>query len=226
VNFIDGGRTENWGGPKRVSSLSSQVAESAWKTIIAALILCLAALSNSAQQNGDLPKDGNGLLTACNAVIQTVDSPTTINGAKGDEFALITERVGWCVGYLQAVIDAGFRKETEFAIFSPLGVTLSGPEKERQAAAKFLRGFYCVPTNVTVLQVSRVVVKYLRDHPERLHETPGILVHAAMHDAFPVPETTVGLTSEQDKTNLQPCPTNDPLGLMAKEKCAPLPPKK
>ena len=78
----------------------------------------------------------------------------------------ITEKVGWCVGYLQAVIDGGFRKETEFVIFSKLGVTFSGPENERQAAASLLRGFYCIPTNVTVLQVARVVVKYLRDHPE------------------------------------------------------------
>ena len=196
------------------------------KTIVAVLILAFAALPGSAQQNGELPTDGNGLLNACNTVIQTVDSAATINDAKGHEFAMITERVGWCVGYLQAVIDAGFRKETELVIFSKLGVTLSGPEKEGQAAASLLRGSYCIPTNVTVLQVARVLVKCLRDHPERLHETPGILVHAAMHDAFPCPATTVGLTSEHDNSMLQPCPANDPLGLMAKEKCAPLPPKK
>jgi len=196
------------------------------KTIVAVLILAFAAIPGSAQQNGELPTDGNGLLNACNAVIQTVDSPATINDAKGQEFAMITERVGWCVGYLQAVMDAGQLREAEFARFSQSGVTLSGPEKERQTTVRFIRGFYCIPGNATILQMSRVVVKYLRDHPERLHEIPGILVHAALHDAFPCPATMVGLTPEQDKSTLQPCPANDPLGLMAKEKCAPLPPKK
>jgi hypothetical protein len=196
------------------------------KAIVAVLVLGLAVLPGFAQQNGDLPKDGNGLLDSCNAVIQMADSPTTFNSAKGDELALIMERVGWCVGYSQAVMDAGQRQEAVFARFSKSGVTFSGPEKEKQAAARYMRGFYCIPANVSILQMSRVVVKYLRDHPERLHETSGILVHAAMHDAFPCPETTVGLSPEQDKSKLQPCPASDPLGLMAKERCAPLPPKK
>jgi hypothetical protein len=43
----------------------------------------------------------------------------------------------------------------------------------------------CLPSQVTVGQAVRVVYKWLEDHPERLHERQGILVIAALRDAFP-----------------------------------------
>ena len=39
--------------------------------------------------------------------------------------------------------------------------------------------------SVSVAQLARVVDKYMTDHPEQLHESPGILVFNALLQAFP-----------------------------------------
>lgn len=43
----------------------------------------------------------------------------------------------------------------------------------------------CVPANATVGQVARVLVKFLEDNPNRLHEPVGLLYMEALYDAFP-----------------------------------------
>jgi hypothetical protein len=42
----------------------------------------------------------------------------------------------------------------------------------------------CIPTEVRIAQMARILVKWLRDHPERLHERISILTVDAFHDAF------------------------------------------
>lgn len=44
---------------------------------------------------------------------------------------------------------------------------------------------FCAPEPVTYLQYVAVVVKFLRDHPERLHESRQLLVQVALREAFP-----------------------------------------
>lgn len=45
---------------------------------------------------------------------------------------------------------------------------------------------FCVPANkITGGQVARVIVKYLKDHPERLHENETFLAIQALQAAFP-----------------------------------------
>lgn len=43
----------------------------------------------------------------------------------------------------------------------------------------------CIPTGTTNEQHLRVIVKYLRDHPEKLHEPAGSLSLEALKAAFP-----------------------------------------
>ena len=43
----------------------------------------------------------------------------------------------------------------------------------------------CVPETITALQLVRIVVKYLRDHPQMLHYTRGFLIFTAVQEAFP-----------------------------------------
>ena len=43
----------------------------------------------------------------------------------------------------------------------------------------------CVPQDVTAGQGTRVVLKYLQDHPEQLHENSATLVRRALKKAFP-----------------------------------------
>jgi hypothetical protein len=44
---------------------------------------------------------------------------------------------------------------------------------------------YCVPPNLNNGPTAQIVVKYLKEHPERLHEEGIILVVAALKEAFP-----------------------------------------
>jgi hypothetical protein len=43
----------------------------------------------------------------------------------------------------------------------------------------------CIPNEVNQVQMARILVKWLRDHPERLHETDAFLTVDAFHNAFP-----------------------------------------
>jgi hypothetical protein len=45
--------------------------------------------------------------------------------------------------------------------------------------------FFCPPQEFTVGQGVRVVVKFLQDHPERLHKDEAILAVSALQQAFP-----------------------------------------
>jgi hypothetical protein len=44
---------------------------------------------------------------------------------------------------------------------------------------------HCRPEGTTLIQNVRVVVKYLNDHPEKLHEKASTLILQAFRDAFP-----------------------------------------
>jgi hypothetical protein len=43
----------------------------------------------------------------------------------------------------------------------------------------------CSPIKITMGQVEKMVIKWLNDHPERLHEYVAILVMAAYRELFP-----------------------------------------
>ena len=45
--------------------------------------------------------------------------------------------------------------------------------------------FYCIPEKATHGQTAKVVSKYLKNHPEKLHETAIGLVYLALNGAFP-----------------------------------------
>lgn len=43
----------------------------------------------------------------------------------------------------------------------------------------------CLPDDAPIAQYARVVVRWLREHPEKLHEPKSMLVMEALEDAFP-----------------------------------------
>jgi hypothetical protein len=58
-----------------------------------------------------------------------------------------------------------------------LSVLLNGAiSKEKQ---------FCLPGNTTNIQIARIVVKYINDHPNEMHYPEGYLVIGAFQDAFP-----------------------------------------
>ena len=103
---------------------------------------------------------GNKFLSQCNEAIKYFD----------DEKANI-DRVGFasCVSYLE-----GFNHSSN----------LHRQYLVRQKS----HPLYCLPKNGIVdAQSVRIVVKYLKDHPEKIHETKLSLVTKAFMEAFPCP---------------------------------------
>jgi hypothetical protein len=99
---------------------------------------------------------GNELLTIC----EHADAPDSE----------VTTNQQWdtmhCVGYISGVTDAN----TAWWDFKP--EVHGGPN-------------YCLVGGVNNGQVFRVVVKYLREHPERLHFPAARLINEALTRAFP-----------------------------------------
>jgi hypothetical protein len=48
----------------------------------------------------------------------------------------------------------------------------------------------CPPSGVEEGQLLRIVIKYLQDHAQRLHERHWFLIADALSQAFPCPATT------------------------------------
>jgi hypothetical protein len=153
--------------------------------ILVVMLFVLFATPAHAQQKFP-PQDGNGLLDYCGVLVTGADNPATLTALSGDAFTEAMKKFAWCSGYLQAVHDAAILTEVNIFIISKLGVTLQGPDnKTKEYAFNALRGV-CIPEKVPLLQLARVVVKWLQTHPERLHENLiGTLVKDAINDAFP-----------------------------------------
>ena len=101
-------------------------------------------------------EDGNELLAQCNVVLQLLDG-----GRMQPEDAL---GAGQCLGFMQATKDLN---------------RLYQIRDQRNA-------LFCVPKDgINNGQATRIVVKYLRDHPEDLHKPNIILATAAFRDAYP-----------------------------------------
>ena len=70
-----------------------------------------------------------------------------------------------CLGYVQGVHD--------------LYAALKNGE--------FIVSQYCKPQNAPVSQMLRVIMKYLKDHPENLNYSASSLIIKALGEAFPCP---------------------------------------
>jgi hypothetical protein len=157
---------------------------------IQALILFTCAVTLAcAQEKGGLPKDGNGLMDSCSVVVELGDSPTSLSSLNKDKFTEQMMKFEWCAGYLQATSEALSATQIELYLMSTMGLTFSGPDKVKEYAFEKLRGA-CIPEKAPISQLARVLVKWLREHPERLHESKSGLTADALKDAFPCPAST------------------------------------
>ncbi len=117
------------------------------------------------ERQGLRPKDGSALLGYCEKLVRAIDEPT-LRPSDSDLM-----QTGWCAGYVQAIVEhyqllEGLMTQGAFdGTTGPLGT--------------------CVPSKVQTGQVARVIVKWLRDHPERLHEDITAVSVIILHDAFP-----------------------------------------
>ena len=131
-------------------------------------------LPHSAVALGFSALDGNELLRQCKAYtnllnlpnVRDTDDPDVLRAMARGDFANGMH----CLGYVTGVVDDHFSCQLS--------------EASASAALDPAKNF-CLPGGVTPNQTVRVVVKWLQDHPARLHESAIELAISALKENFP-----------------------------------------
>jgi Rap1a immunity proteins len=118
--------------------------------------------------------DGNQLLKECTAYsnllslpnVQDTEDPDVLRAMARGDFA----NGAHCLGYVTGIVDDHFNCQINEA---------------SSTAALDPTKHFCLPDGVTPNQTVRVVVKWLGDHPARLHEGAIGLVIDALKENFP-----------------------------------------
>jgi len=107
--------------------------------------------------------DGNELLSQCNMAIAILDD------AKGSSDLTDTAHMGFCLGVMSGVMGLNRYYQNLYDQIEYKGILL-----------------FCIPeSGIHNGQAARIAVKYMNEHPERLHEHAMRLVFAAFLEAFP-----------------------------------------
>jgi hypothetical protein len=98
---------------------------------------------------------------------------------------------GWCAAHLQTIREmiVFWQIQVVKTVAILNGDTNPSAAELNQVVSK-TSDMTCIPNEVNLPQMARVLVKWLRDHPERLHEPISILSMDAFHGAFPCVAST------------------------------------
>jgi len=122
------------------------------------LLVVLLSFSLAGNAAEDI-QNGSKLLQNCNSYLKLTGGSSNLKIALG---------AGLCLGTVRGIIDAG-------DIFD----TFTGQ------TGKSPTSVFCVPEGVSTDQGVRVVIKYLEEHPEDLHQRGTTLTVLALKQAFP-----------------------------------------
>jgi len=158
-----------------------------------ALAVSMMAPVRAQEPPPQMPKDGNGLLDYCSHLVDALDSPSSQLGPLGQGaaagsivYAHNTFKQGWCMGHLLTMREMIIFWQVQVA---KTVVILGGTQNPSVEVLKDVISkspdMTCIPDKVSQPQLARVLVKWLRDHPERLHESVSILSGDAFKSAFP-----------------------------------------
>jgi hypothetical protein len=128
--------------------------------------------------------DGNALLSSCTALIEINDSRQIVAAQSSRKFTASLTEGSWCSGYFIAMENVILQLEAEYTDAVKAGAQITGPEKARNYLLNSVR-IACIPDTVYSLQLARITVKWLKEHPERLHQPAGLLTLEAIKNAFP-----------------------------------------
>ena len=115
-----------------------------------------------AQPQVFLGESGNAFLQVCASSFDKADAPATQTDAE------LVNGVG-CMSFLRG-LDEGVSVGIQFADVST----------KQQSPLP-----WCTPDNVTPVQAGRILVKYIRTHPETSNQRTSLLALYAYGDAFP-----------------------------------------
>lgn len=113
---------------------------------------------------GQDSNDGNNLLQRCNEAVRQAET----------NFRNTTLDAEWCLGYVGGFVDS----------LDAVEMYESADFEEYKSNR---RALICFPEDSTIGQDIRIVVKFLQDHPEKLHYRERNLVFMALQQAFPCP---------------------------------------
>ena len=145
-----------------------------WRILLAIFILFITLSANAQEVQGQFdeqglrPKDGNALLDYCGKLVSLIDD------SKQSRSNSDLMEIGWCTGYVQGTVEPMLLMQ----------VSMTGDSSNTKKGPMGI----CIPFEVPTTQVARVFVKWLRDHPEKLHENITGLTIRILHDAFPCAE--------------------------------------
>lgn len=121
----------------------------------------LAAVAALALSDPSRAETGAQLLEACRDLVAGLHS----DNATADGITVPSSfGSGQCMGAMQMLQTLG-------------NIQFQGENKPALAL--------CVPTEVRSSQYARIVLKYLQDHPEALHQDGNYLAYLAINSAFP-----------------------------------------
>jgi hypothetical protein len=135
--------------------------------IVLALMLGFGASGSLGQTENK--NDGSQLLDSCSEVVKTLDD---------SNHQIDHDKFYWCMGFIDGV-HAFIEVQRTIA-------STSFEEYKTKAVFGIL-----IPDGVTKGQMARVIVKWLQDHPQRLHEDRDMLALVSLREAFPAHVETV-----------------------------------
>jgi len=129
--------------------------------------------------------NGNQLLEMCEAHLS--ENASDKNVTKGGVCAWLQEGYA-CAGYIQgsgkAMDDREGLKKALCCIGSGYIQGIADAH-EQFVSWGIMERKWCMPKGIETAQLIRVVMKYLREHPQDLHLSAGDLTAAALRAAFP-----------------------------------------
>lgn len=128
------------------------------KTAQLMLLLAISSVFTAHAQESDV--DGNQLLERCSAYLKARDNPPLTTAEEVN--------AGFCLGYMSAIADVDAHDVDAL-----------------KANSKELQKYFCAPRNATIEQLVRVVMKWMKENPEKLHYNAGRVSAMALHAAFP-----------------------------------------
>jgi hypothetical protein len=105
-----------------------------------------------------------------------------IAGDSGDELRQKCEdssdvSFGYCFGYIRGTIESAEYART-------LRYETIAPESDAASAISAPPAL-CIPADVTLGQLQKVIAKYMDNHPDELHRSASVLTIEAVSKAFP-----------------------------------------
>lgn len=137
-----------------------------WKNGTMKYALLLSVLLFSYQNKSENSYTGSDYIKRCQPIITWEND----NSKPTDNLDF-----GWCMGYVRGTMDS-------------YGMIYSFMTNGALDGSKGPLGV-CLPSDITNGQMNRVFIKYMTDHPDRLHFYIPSLALMAMHDSFPCKES-------------------------------------